>query len=86
MLLIAGQFQKDAFQIAVIARRLPVQLGHGAAGDELAFLDDADPVANFFGDADAVRREKNRRAGLCQRTEEIFERTRPRNRPARPPR
>ena len=60
----------------MIAGRLAVQLGHGAAGDQLAFLDDADAVADLLGDADAVRREKNRRAVFCQRTKEIFERAR----------
>src|SRR5581483_8997534 len=74
--LVPGQFEKHAFQVAGVAGSLAAQLVHGAAGDELAFLDDADAVADFFGDADAVGGKKNRRAAARQSAEKILERAR----------
>jgi hypothetical protein len=57
--LLTGQLQKDTFEIAVVTGRLAVELRHRPAGDESAHLYDADAMANFFGDADAMGRHKN---------------------------
>ena len=54
-------------RFAGLARR------HGAAGNEPASLDDADSIANLLGDADAMGREKYRRALLGERPKQILE-------------
>src|SRR5258706_5324110 len=75
-LLASRQFEKNAFQVAVGAGGLALDFRHGAAGDQAALLNDADTMANFLGDTDAVGREEHRRAAGGEGTKEIFERAR----------
>src|SRR5436305_1274381 len=57
------QGEEDALEGAG-AGRLPAQLFHRAECDELAAMNDADAVGDFFRDAQLVRGEEDRHAGL----------------------
>jgi hypothetical protein len=59
----AGQAQEDALQRrALVAAGLLVQLVDRADGDQAAAQDDADAIAQLFGDLEAVRRHEHRGA------------------------
>ena len=55
--------EEHRFERLLLASGLGAQLVDAAEGDEVAALDDADAVAELFGDLEAVRRHEHRRAG-----------------------
>ena len=60
----AGEPEEEVLEARVAGGELVPQLGHGAAGDDLAALDDADAVAHVLGDLERVRAHEDGAAAL----------------------